>query len=203
MKFALVLPCAGLVSVCFATPGAVDEYDCHRDYKTNEYHCHGSDNLAKQRHTLMGVSTRNDVWLYSDGPLNAFSGAAAEGEFGIDHVAIHGSYSYQLHVTGSSDYSLSGWDVGLKAGPSIARLGLHPYLDIGYFSQSFNLPFNQTLSFAGLQYGGGLVWNRPTLAMDIRLLNKTTTELAQTWTILGAPGLTANLTAQLGIYFRF
>ena len=202
MKSVIIPLLAGLAPLCFATPGAVDEYDCHRDFDTGEYHCHGSEDRAKQQHTLIGISSRTDVWRYSDGPMNVFSGAAGELELAFDLLALHGGYAYQIHMTGAEDYNLTGWDIGLKAGPNIARLGLHPYVEAGYFSQNFNLLFGQQLPFSGIQYGVGLIWNRNAMAFDLRLMNKTIDELEQVWTSLGAPGGIMNATGQLGLYFR-
>ena len=195
---------ASVVSIaCFASPGAVDDYDCHRDFQTNKYHCHGDEQQAKQSHYLFGLSSRTDVWMYDDGPLNLFTGGAGEMEFGFGHLAVHAGYSYQVHVTGYTDYTLSGWDVGLKAGPNIARLGLHPYADVGYYSQGFQIPNNSLEKFTGWQFGGGIIWNRNAFALDWRILKKTTTQLADFWDSIESGGLTQNYATALGLYMRF
>ena len=186
-----------------ATPGAVDQYDCHRNYQTDKYHCHGSEQNAKQSHSLFGVSSRNDIWLYDNGPLNLFSGGAGEMEFGFNHVALHAGYGYQVHITGDTNYTLTGWDIGVKVGPNISRLGLHPYADIGYFNQSYQILNNPAIRFGGWQYGGGLIWNRNAIAFDLRLLNKTTGNLERIWDNLNGSGLTTHLSMQLGGYLRF
>ncbi len=203
IRIFLLVACVVFLQSAHATPGAVDEYDCHRDYQTNKYHCHGSAQLAKQSHSLFGVTAKSDAWFYDDGPLNLFSGGSGEMEYGFGHLAVHAGYGYQVHVTGYRDYTLSGWDLGLKAGPNIARLGLHPYAEVGYFNQSFQIPNNPEITFDGMQYGAGIIWNRSALAFDFRILNKSTTNLKLIWVDLGGAGLTTHLTSQLGIYLRF
>jgi hypothetical protein len=187
----------------FATPGAVDQYDCHRDFETNEYHCHGDDASSKQSHVLIGVAVNSDVWTYVNGPYNVFAGARGVAEFATGFIGVHGGWSSQSHLTGTSDYSTYGWDVGLKLGPDISRIGMHPFVEVGYFSQNFAQPSGAAFTYQGLQYGGGFIWNRPKFAVDIKVLSRDTVDLELIWTQLGAPGVSLNLSAQVGGYLRF
>jgi hypothetical protein len=203
MRFIFTLVMSSAPFLALATPGAVDQYDCHRDIATSEYHCHGDSSTAKQNHFLIGVTSINDAWLYSNGPMNVFSGGALEFEAATGFVGLHGSWGYQTHVTGANTYKLYGWDAGLKVGPNISRIGLHPYAEVGYFGTSFSRPNAVAYPLSGLQYGAGLVLNKPTYAIDLRILNRATSELEIMWTSLGAPGTNYYLRAQLGVYLRF
>jgi hypothetical protein len=189
--------------LAFATPGAVDKYDCHRDFQTNEYHCHGSEDASKQHHVLLGVVLNSDVWTYDDGPFNAFLGASGRVEVARSFFGIYGSWAKQSHITGATNYSIYGWDTGLKLGPSISRVGLHPFVDVGYYALNYELPTGDLYPFQGLQYGAGLAFNQPNLAMDVKLLNRDAAGLKNIWVELGEPGLTYNVSVQLGAYLRF
>lgn len=192
----------GLSTTVWATPGAVDKYDCHKASDTGEYHCHGSKEQARQFHVLTGVTSTNDFWVYDDGPYSLFSGVAAQLEIGWGSVATYAAYHYQWHATGSADFMIRGWDAGIKAGPGIARVGLHPYALAGYFSNTFDINGRLT-PYSGTQYGGGLVFNRADSSFDLRVLYRNPQDLRAIWQQLGYPGLIANLNVQLGYHFRF
>lgn len=189
--------------VAFASTGVVDRYDCHRDPQTREYHCHGTPANAKRSHFLLGAISSSDLWLYSNGPFSLFTGAGVQLEMAYDHAAVYGNYSYRVHVTGQDFYENSGWETGIKLGPEIARLGLHPYFTAGYFSHAFILPSQYSYAFQGLQYGAGLVWNHEKTGFDLRVQYRSPGELAAVWQELGAPGLTHDISIQLSANLRF
>lgn len=195
----LLLP----LSCLWATPGAVDRYNCHSTPGLDDYHCHGTDDETEQNHFLIGIASPHDLWSYDDGPSNTFSGAAVGIEYGDRFFAGYGQYSYQVHVTGNDDYLISGFDVGLKAGPEITRFGVHPYVTVGYFTYRYTLPSEFYVSFSGLQYGGGLIWNSPGFSADARLLYRNPQEIQDIWTGWGVSGPTSHLSGQVGIYLRY
>ena len=202
-KKALSFGCLLLSTVSvWASPGAVDRYGCHRDPSTGDRHCHGSTEEAKRTHVLMGVISTTDAWFYNDGPANIFSGVGAQLEVGWEHIAGYGAYHYEWHLTGSRDFSVRGWDIGAKAGPDIAKLGLHPFVLAGFYSFTFEVP-GQLLPYSGLQYGAGLVLNRPSSAMELKLVYRDPADVEANWQLLGYSGVTATLNAQLGYHFRF
>jgi hypothetical protein len=198
-----------LAAALFAAPhatastGVVDRYDCHRDPQTREYHCHGSPENAKRSHVLIGAVSSSDLWLYSNGPYSLFTGAGIQLELAHDFAAVYGNYSFRVHVTGQDFYENSGWEAGIKLGPHISRLGLHPYATAGYFSHAFILPSQYSYDFQGLQYGVGLLWNNEKTGLDLRIQNRNSDALASVWDELGAPGLTHDISIQLSANLRF
>lgn len=185
-----------------ATPGAIDDFNCHRAQDTGEYHCHGSKAQAKQYHVLIGALISNDLWFYDNGPFNMFSGVGGQLEIAWGPLAAYGAYHYQWHMTGSSDFSIRGWDLGVKAGPDIARLGVHPYAMIGHFSNTFEIR-NRFIPYRGLEYGAGLIANQAKTSIDLRILYRNPQDLRMVWQDLNYPGLTTNLSVQLGFHLRF
>lgn len=187
----------------WASPGAVDQYDCHRDPQTNLYHCHGSQDQSQQTHVLIGIANVTDIWIYDNGPSNVFSGGSAQLEYANKFIAGYGSYNYQVHVTGNIGYRISGWDLGLKLGPNISRLGIHPYVAAGVNGYRFTLPSETFATYGGFEYGGGVIWNFSGFAMDARVMYRDPSSLADVWTGWGLGGLTTNLASKIGVYARF
>lgn len=186
----------------WASPGAVDQYNCHRDPNTNQRHCHGTQEQAQQYHILIGAMSTNDLWLYDDGPYNLFSGVGGQIEVGFSSIALFGAYHYQWHATDSSDFYLRGWDLGIKAGPNIARLGLHPYVTAGYYSLTFEIP-GKLLPLGGYEAGAGLIYNRAGSSIELRAVYRNPDDLKETWAMFGYEGVVASLHAQLGYHLRF
>lgn len=191
-----------LATTAWASPGAVDRYGCHKDPATGKRHCHGTTEQAKQTHVLVGALGTSSIWLYNDGPANLFGGIGGQLEFGWESLAAFGAYHYQWNLNGSKDFSLNGWDVGVKAGPNIAKLGLHPFALLGYYSFTLQTP-GLPMPDSGLQYGAGLILNRPSNSFELKLIYKDPTELEQIWQTLGYPGVSANLSTQVGFHLRF
>lgn len=196
IAFSLAMPFAN------ATPGAVDQFNCHEDPTSGVYHCHGSEKESKLSHFLVGATFVIDQWLYDDGPANNFGGFGLEGEWSTRYLAAHASYQWQAHLSGESDYSLSGWALGVKAGNNISRLGTHPYVEAGYWTQAFNRPYGENYLLGGYQFGGGFVYNGPRYAADLRVVYKDTADLEAMWRELGYPTNALNLNFQFGMYFR-
>lgn len=197
--FTLMLTIPTLV---IASPGIVDDYDCHEGGPDNQYHCHGSDDAAKVSHLLIGGTFSADSWHYGNGPMNLFAGVGVAVELANDFVAGYARWASQPHYTGDSGYRLSGWQAGVKLGSGIARIGLHPYGQLGYFSQQYQLVDSRVFDLAGFQFGGGVIQNFKNAAVDFSISYRDPRPAQQIWVDLDAPGLTAHLSTQLTIALR-
>lgn len=202
LKQTLVGLAAIVAGSVWATPGAVDKYNCHRDNAGN-YHCHGDQAQSQLEHITLGIANTTDVWYYDDGPPNIFTGGTASFEYGKNSVTGYASYTYQVHIAGNIKYRLSGWGLGLKVGPNIARLGFHPYAVVGFHGKKFSTPSDNFVSYGGIEYGTGLVWNASNMGIDARILYRDPNALKEVWANWGIGGLTLNLASQIGFYARF
>lgn len=187
----------------FSSSGPLDKDGCHRNESDARYHCHIKANVTAQAQSLVGFKSVSDVWLYSNGPMNVFSGVAIGADLANKYLGIHGSISTLSHQTGDHGYRLNGFDAGIKLGPNLNLIGLHPFVDVGYFRQIFVRVNDTTHHIGGLQYGAGAIWNFDQVSVDLKILKKSTTDLEKLWLKLGAPGVTEHLQAQLGVYLRF
>lgn len=193
-----------LSQLAFADPGAVDGYDCHNHHETNKYHCHGSERAAKESHFLVGVQAVSHSWLYDDGPPNIFGGAAFGIEYATNSLALYGNFGYQKHLTGDNWFTLNGWDAGIKIGKSISRIGGHPYLTAGWYSQNFYGGPESTLPslFSGYAVGAGYILNLDSFAVDARVQYLDTSDQSIFWSIIGFPADMHGIAAQLGVSIR-
>jgi len=203
MKLAcLAIGCLTAVPV-FASPGAVDRYDCHRDPDTRQYHCHGALAAAKQSHLLIGGQLAASTWLWDDGPANRFAGPAVTVEWALNSIALRGSYGYSRHLTGDAEFGVSGWDLGIKLGNGLARVGNHLFFQAGYAAQRLNYPDNSFLPFGGIQMGVGWVRVSEKFVFDATLLYQDPTALEELWREFNFPGDVLSLKATMGFYLRF
>ncbi|MFT4674661.1 MAG: hypothetical protein ACI9RY_000884 [Reinekea sp.] len=203
MKIAVVALALFAALPALASPGAVDEYDCHRDTQSRDYHCHGSVADAKQSHLLIGGQFSGDQWLWDNGPGNLFAGAAVAGEWAVDSIAVRGNYSYGVHLNGNHGFALSGWDLNIKVGSGLARLGNHLFAQAGYANRRFIFPDSSAKPFDGFQMGVGWVRVMEKFAVDAVLLYQDPTALEQIWDDLNFPGKLTSYRASLGVYRRF
>jgi len=186
-----------------ASPGAVDRYDCHRDAETRQYHCHGVLGAAKQSHLLIGGQLANSTWLWGDGPANSFAGPAVTVEWALNSIAARGSYGYNRHLTGDTEFGVSGWDLAIKLGHGLARVGNHLFVQGGYTTQRLNYPDKSFLPFGGIQMGVGWVSVSEKFAFDVTLLYQDPAPLEQLWAELKFSGEVLAFKATLGLYLRF
>jgi len=205
VRFLALLASAPLTAL--ASIGPLDQYDCHNDPRTDEYHCHGASNGAKENHFFIGGSLRTDSWLYDDGPSNTFGGLSVDAEYSLGPVAVHGGYGYTTHLSGTSDFNLAGWDIGLKLGKNLSQLGNHLYAEAGYYSQNFTQPGSDSskTTLSGYQVGGGFMSIKQKYAVDLRVLYKDPTSVADMWADVDST-LSANtsyISTQLVVYLRF
>ncbi|WP_320824342.1 hypothetical protein [Reinekea sp.] len=187
----------------FASPGSVDRFDCHQNQDTHEYHCHGALEAAKKRHLLIGGQFTAVNWRWDDGPANNFVGPAVTVEWALDSIALRGTYGYSRHLTGDTDFGVSGWDLGLKLGSGLARVGNHLFIQAGYAAQRLNYPDKSFWPFGGISMGVGWVRVSEKFAFDATLLYQDSGALEQLWEELNFPGEVLSLKATLGFYLRF
>ena len=183
-----------------ASPGPVDRYDCHAD--TRQYHCHGALGATTQSHLLIGGQLATSTWLWDDGPGNSFAGPAVIVEWAQNSIALRGSYGYRRHLTGDTEFAVSGWDLGIKLGQGLARLGHHLFVQVGYAAQRINYPDKSFLPFGGIQMGVGWVRVSEKFAFDATLLYQDPAPLEQLWAELNFPGGVQSFKATLGLYLR-
>ena len=107
MKIAVVALALFAALPALASPGAVDQYDCHRDTPSSDYHCHGARADAKPSQLQIGVQLAGDQWLWDNGPGNIFAGAALAGEWTFDAFALRGNYGHAMHLNGRTSAAAS------------------------------------------------------------------------------------------------
>ncbi|MDN3647658.1 hypothetical protein QWZ13_01895 [Reinekea marina] len=192
-----------MASVVLASPGAIDRYGCHKD-SSNNYHCHGDLTQAKRIHTLVGLNLGSRIWFYGDGPANFFIGPSLETEVAFDALAVRGGYTLKPLWFGSSGYSLSGWDVGVKLGKGLSRLGKHSFLEVGYFNTPFKRPNKTDVVISGLQFGAGFILNTENWSFDGRITYRDVSKLEEYWNYQeNIPTEAADYTFSVGMYRRF
>jgi hypothetical protein len=186
----------------FASPGVVDEYDCH--INAGVYHCHGDEKLAKKVHALLGISSKSTSWFYSDGPANFFIGPSIETELAFSRVALRASWARQPLVFGTNGYLLSGWDVGVKLGKGLSRIGKHGFVELGYYHSDFSLTDSTTTVFNSYQLGIGVILNKEHWSFDGKLLYRDPTPVENYWNDdANIPTSLNQLVFSLGAYRRF
>lgn len=193
----LLLPVA-----VFGSPEAVDEHGCHRAANDVRFHCHNS-KPANSGHAYFGLISNTDGWFYSNGPMNLFTGAGLAAEYAYSSIAARASLSTQVHLTGEAGYKLYGWDVAVKAGHKLSLPGFSPYAELGYYRQHFYRVNGALNPYGGFQIGAGLMWSNQRFALDAKVLSRAKNGLEAVWIELGAPGVSANIHAQVGAYLRF
>ena len=203
MKIAVVALALFAALPALASPGAVDQYDCHRDTPSSDDHCHGAVADAKPSQLQIGVQLAGDQWLWDNGPGNIFAGTALAGEWTFDAIAVRGNYSYGVHLNGNHGFALSGWDLNIKVGSGLARLGNHLFAQAGYANRRFIFPDSSAKPFDGFQMGVGWVRVMEKFAVDAVLLYQDPTALEQIWDDLNFPGKLTSYRASLGVYRRF
>ncbi|WP_411743156.1 hypothetical protein [Reinekea sp.] len=192
-----------VATTAWSSPGAIDQYGCHRD-KANVYHCHGDLTQAKRIHTLLGVGLKSTNWFYSDGPANIFIGPSLETELAFDAVAIRTGWTYQPLFFAAKDYSLSGWDMGVKIGKGLSRLGKHGFLEVGYFHNQFKQANGNVNLLNGYQLGAGFIFNKENWSFDGKFLFRDASSLSDYWNNeINIPTKVADYSFSIGAYRRF
>jgi hypothetical protein len=192
-----------VATVAWSSPGAIDQYGCHRD-SANVYHCHGDFKQAKRIHTLIGVGAKSTTWFYSDGPANFFIGPSLEAELAFDALAVRAGWTYQPLLFAASNYSLSGWDIGVKLGKGLSRIGNHGFLELGYFHNQFNQANGNVNLLNGYQLGVGFILNKENWSFDGKFMFRDATDLRDYWNNeVNIPTEVADYSFSLGVYRRF
>jgi hypothetical protein len=203
MKKLLIATLGVAPTLTFASPGAIDQYGCHKD-SAGEYHCHGAANQAKRVHTLLGVSSKITTWFYSDGPANYFIGPAVVAEMAFNSVALRAGWSYRPLMFGASDYSLAGWDVGFKIGKGLSRLGKHGFVELGYFTDNFSQANSQETTLSSYQFGLGFIWNKNNWSYDAKVMFRDAAPASDFWNnVANVPTSMSDMVFSVGIYRRF
>lgn len=154
----------------FADPGVLDRFDCHDHAETGQYHCHGNSALASLGGVAIGAGLRSSVWTYQgENAVNIFTGPSIEAEAGLGAFAVQAAYHYKTLVKGDDDINLVGWDVGIKAGRSVARYGAKYYIAGGYFFESLRRPDEENYPISGFYLGLGTGYNWDNFGADIQL----------------------------------
>jgi hypothetical protein len=202
-RFYLVTVFLLMTNAAWSSPGSIDEYGCHRDNE-NVYNCHCDINQAKRIHTLMGVSINSTVWFYNDGPANFFIGPSLETELAFDAVALRAGWAHQPLMFAANGYTLNGWDVGVKLGKGLSRLGKHGFLEIGYFHNQFHQADGNTTLLNGYQLGAGYILNMDKWSFDGKFIYRDASKLKDYWNNdVNIPTEVANYTFSIGAYRRF
>lgn len=192
----------------FASTGEVDAYGCHIDLGTGAYHCHRDDRIVagKSELILLGASFKTDHWLYDDGPANNFGGFAINAEFVLDDFSIRTGYSLETHLSGTTGFTLNGWDFGVKYGRNLSHLGEHFYGELGYFRQNFSHADSATETLlSGYQIGVGTMAVRPNFVFDAKILYKNPNSIERMWSNLDSSfsANMVNFSGQIGVYYSF
>jgi hypothetical protein len=190
-------------TLVLASPGAIDEYGCHRD-SAKVYHCHGDFKQAKRVHTLLGVSAKSTTWFYADGPANFFIGPSLEAEFALDAIALRVGWAYQPLAFGASGYSLTGWDIGVKLGKGLSRLGRHGFVELGYYHNNFNQADNSVALLNSYQLGAGFIINTNNGSFDGKLIFRDAAPVHDYWNeVANVPTEVGQYAFSMGVYRRF
>lgn len=190
----------GVSTLASASPGRLDDSGCHRDSQTQVYHCHEK---TKQDHFLIGANLSSDLWAYDNGPANWFAGVGVSAEFASQFFGLYANYSFKPHLSGNTEYKLSGWSFGLKLGPLLSTPGIHPYVTVGYFNDRFNVEESSDEELSSYQLGIGVIKNFERFAIDARVLYRNPNEAEAMWNSYNAGGLNQHLGFEVIGYLRF
>ena len=175
-------------SIVLADVGELDKYDCHDHRETGQYHCHGSADSAKMGGFVLAADVRTQAWSTSDNELFLFGGISVNAEYNHNWFAATAGYHFMPLISGVSGNNvqfndavvLQGFEVGVKAGPGVGRLGSKAFVTAGWsqseISDSGDASHNSDLP--GYYVGAGFGTNTRSMSFELTVAYRDPTVVA-------------------------